>query len=413
MRLIHTVRIGVLGVAFLTLGVAAFGQVVFDTLSLGAGYSEQVWYSMQNGAIHSQPRANWHIAFESGTFGTGIRLNSAAGTLAWAYPGDTSAWATFDTTGMATWAALYDSDTAWATGAFNRYQDGFDIGWGIYNPITHNIIGDSLFLLQLPNGDYRKFWVKSLIGGAYQIRYASLDNSVDHTHAIAKAPYTTKNFGYFDLISGTELDREPASTDWDLTFTSYTGFVPVPYTVTGALQNVGVSVAEAYPIADPMTENNFQAYPFSSWINTIGYDWKSFAGMWTLQDSLAYFVQTNQGAVWRLVFTGFGGSSNGQIILGKELLAATALDESSVAPSLLVYPNPAVDQVQVLLPEAMQEPTEWLLVDAMGRIAARQHWTGGRLARLSLSNIPSGFYSVQLMGDGGLLGSQSISVFHP
>jgi hypothetical protein len=159
-----------------------------------------------------------------------------------------------------------------------------------------------------------------------------------------------------------------------------------------------------------MTEANFAAYSFSHWINTIGYDWKSYAGAWNLKDSLVYFVQTAQGEVWRLVFTGFGGSTNGQIVLGKELLATTALTPAKGPALFSVYPNPAVDRVQVEVPPAMEIPTAWSLWDAMGRQVATGSWAFGRTLSVDLSSVPSGCYYLQLAQNSRILGSRALWV---
>ena len=80
-----------------------------------------------------------------------------------------------------------------------------------------------------------------------------------------------------DLIQ----DREPLSSDWDITFTKYSTDYPtqqgtMPYSVTGVLQNNGIEVAEANNIASPSTYTNYNGHSFLTDINEIGYDWKYY-----------------------------------------------------------------------------------------------------------------------------------------
>ena len=57
---------------------------------------------------------------------------------------------------------------------------------------------------------------------------------------------------------------------------------------------------------------------FQSKINVIGADWKNFDqanNRWSLVDSTAYFIKTANGKIYKIIFTGFGGSAN--TIVGK------------------------------------------------------------------------------------------------
>ncbi len=333
-------------IVFATINVTN-AQVVTDTVSLGASYANQKWYSLQNDEQGTAPKSNWDIAFDCSGFGSSVYINSAIGTLLWKYPtADTSGWSTLDTTGLSTWPKLYNSDTSWTFGAFEQginFSNPYDIGWGIYSAITHYVTGDSLFVIKLASGAYKKIWIQLLASSVYTFRYANLDGTSDTTVSLAKSGYTGKNFGYYSLQTNSALDREPLSADWDLIFTQYTAFIPTPYTVSGILHNNGVTVAHVEPIANPVAYVNWSAHTYSTAINEIGYDWKTYSGVWTLDDSLVYFVKTNAGDVWKIIPTGFGGSSNGNYIFSKEKLSAVGIkDETGNTNAILsVYPNPS------------------------------------------------------------------------
>lgn len=321
-------------------------QVTIDTVAVGAGYANQVWYSLPNDNQGSAAKNNWDLAFDCGGQGGAIHFNSITGANLWGYPGgDTSTWATLDTAGIKTWMTRWNSDTSWSMGAFNRYANAgnpFDMGWGVYSMITHIVTGDSLYVMKLANGAYKKLRIVELASGTYTFRYANLNGSNDTTVQIVKSNYTGKNFAYYSIQNNVALDREPASANWDLVFTQYTTFIPVAYTVTGILQNKGVKVAQAKPINTPTVYVNYSAHTFVTAINEIGYDWKIFSGTYVIEDSLVYFVKRSNGDIWKVIPTGFGGSANGNNIFSKELISSTGISESgALIANMAVSPNPS------------------------------------------------------------------------
>ncbi len=101
--------------------------VITDTVAIGAGYANQVWYSLANDEQGSAAKNNWDIAFGTGAMGSTIMINSITGTTLFQYKGgDTTQWATLDTAGITTWQKLYNSDTSWAKGAFSENTVGND-----------------------------------------------------------------------------------------------------------------------------------------------------------------------------------------------------------------------------------------------------------------------------------------------
>ena len=98
--------------------------VVTDTVMLGAGYTNQVWYSLGNDEQGSASKNNWDLAFDVVNIMSSIHINSASGAMLWNYPkGDKSAWASVDTNGLSTWNPRYNTDTSWAVGAMGAYAD--------------------------------------------------------------------------------------------------------------------------------------------------------------------------------------------------------------------------------------------------------------------------------------------------
>jgi len=327
-------------------------QAVVDTVSVGASYANNVWYSLANDEQGSAPKNNWDLAFDVSGFGSTIHINSVGGVMIWKYPkNDTAGWGSVDTTGIGAWTARWNSDTSWAYGAIGRYanpSDPFDLDWGKYNMTTHTVIGDSIFIVKLGDGSYRKLWIESLVSNVYNIKYANLDGTGAQTVAFDKTTYGGKNFGYYSLVNNTALNREPATANWDLVFGQYSALIPSAYTVTGVLNNVGIETALDSSVANVTTFNTWAPLTFHPEINTIGYDWKTFGGTsYTIEDSTVYFLKQATGDVWKIIMTGFGGSSNGNIIFSKEKVYTNTTGAPGVAAtttSVAIYPNPAVSQ---------------------------------------------------------------------
>lgn len=374
-------------------------QPTQETISLNPGYADQVWYSLDQGETARASAYEWHLAFEVANFGFSIRVNNARGVECYAYPGPVSDFETLDTTHIGQWPTLINSDTSWSYGALSRYQSGFDIGWGNYNLTTHTIAGDSLYVLRLPSGEVFKLFVEKLVGGTYTYRYATIDNSTDVTTTVTKGDFPDKRFVYVNLLTQQTLDREPVLSNWDLLFTTYitaiqAGPTKVAYPVSGILHREGVEVAEAYPVPDPSSYSDYTAHAFAHEINTIGYDWKSFAGTWTLQDSLVYFVKLENGNIWKLRFTAFGGSSTGDFTFEKEPVVVTGVEETTTNPLVQLYPNPARDVLHLVLDQPAATPYQLQVVNTQGQVVHHQllDQQGLTTYTLPVADLPSGMY---------------------
>ena len=125
----------------LLLGTSILGaqaQTTDETVSVGAGYANDVYYSLENGEVASIPRNNWDVGFSVAKYGSTIITNGGTGAALYQYPnGSAASWETMDTTGLHTWDILYNSQSSWSEGAFSRNESS----WGEYSTITHFITG--------------------------------------------------------------------------------------------------------------------------------------------------------------------------------------------------------------------------------------------------------------------------------
>jgi hypothetical protein len=409
MMKVNTMKRSILLSAFLLLLLDVMGQAVTETVAIGAGYSNQTWYGLSSGTTTSAPKAEWDIALDLSPQGSSILFNGVTGAMLWAYPhADTAGWATIDTAGIGGWAARWNSDTSWAMGACSRYlnpSNPFDLDWGVYSTLTHYVTGDSLYVVKLASGDYKKLWIRQLATGIYAFTHADLSGANTVDQYIPKSAYAGKTFVYYSLQNDAILDREPAATDWDLLFTQYTAFIPTAYNVTGVLVQAGCEVAQVSGVGDVNTYANWGAATFETPMNGIGYDWKAFTGTWAIEDSLLYFVRKPSGEVWKLVFTGFGGSATGEFQFTKELMNPTAIDApQAVDATLGLYPNPARGQAAHLY-YALEKPCRAAQVtihDLTGKTVWQQAAAGATGAHVVTlpQDIAQGMYVVRLALDG-------------
>jgi hypothetical protein len=375
------------------------------TVTTAPGNQEQTFFKLSDETATTRPQAEWDLAFEiNGGFSAGVLVNTAKGMLVYQAPYAVADWNTVDTNGLASsWTELQNSDTSWSWGALNQGISGeFDLGWGIYNMITHVVVGDSIYVVKTSAGDWKKLRIDALGAGTYSFTYAALDGSAPQTGSIAKADYTGKNFAYWSFDTNAAVDREPLSADWDLVFTKYITNVGMWYGVTGALQNKGVGVVQVNGLPpDEVTDP--WASAFDPLINTIGYDWKVFdMGTFTyvIDDSLIYFVKDIPGNVWKIVFTAYGGSSTGDITFTKDLMSAAGVTENPQSAQLFsVFPNPVTGGSAQIVIDAPAGKADLTIMDMNGRTVKQDVFSnaGGLTGRIiDLRGMAPGLYTLRL-----------------
>lgn len=388
-------------VAALSFGSAVFAQTrANDSVIINPGYTNQVFYDLSTSSVASVSNTNWELAFQVSGFEAAIYVNGKNNTKLYNALKDTTHWAsitTADTAGLiAPWNQCFNSDTSWRKGAFNQGIDlsnPFDLGWGVYDMNTHAVVGDSLYFLQLGNGTVKKLWIHALAGGAYMFSYANLDGTNQVDAMVNKANYTNQIFGYYSIAADSALAREPQKTTWDLAFQQYYAVTPFPYKVVGVLQNEGVLAQKVYPV-DTATMN-YTVANFNHLINTIGFDWKSFdmnTNSWVIADSTVYFIQDRNNTIWKVIFTGFGGSASGKIKFSKEQvltnIGINTLDKSNC----YVYPTLAASTINVVHADNARQIS---ILNQLGQVIKTQN-ASSIVNSIDVSELTSGIYFVQV-----------------
>ena len=172
------------------------------------------------------------------------------------------------------------------------------------------------------------------------------------------------------------------------------------YGVTGALSNVGYSVAKAEGV--PVADADYTEETFEEAINTIGYDWKSFnmdTYLYDIEEDLSYFVRKDAtGEIWKINFTGFSGSSTGDIEFDTEVVSSLGIDGLSSSNTFTLYPNPSKQRVVNLIYEISSDELlgKGAVLDMNGLVVYDFSLENGGLRNktLNLEHLASGAYIV-------------------
>ena len=383
-----------------------------QTISLQPSYTNQSFFSLENGEVANLANTDWDLAFSTATMSSSIRINGGMGTELYLYPlGDTTDWNSFNSSNISSWLPIHNSDTNWFLGAFDKNSTSmFDMGWGMYSMITHYVTGDSLYAIKTVGGNWKKLWIQQLANDEYSFKYANLDGSNEINTTVQKTNYTDKNFVYFSLDQNVILDREPISQDWDITFTKYiTPVQGMAYGVTGVLSNDGVHVAQADNIPDPNSYNDYSQHPMMTEINSIGYDWKSFdmsTFSYSVEPYRCYFVKDLQDKVWRIIFISFEGSSTGNIEFNaQEMTSSTSISQlQSDISTFEIYPNPITDNNLTIVFDNSSSISELNIFDVTGKNIYNEIFNskGFQAKSINLSNLNNGVYIVSLSSKGSI-----------
>lgn len=346
-----------------------------DTITMSAGYANEVYYSMANGTVLTSSRNTWDIAFRTAKMSSGIIINDGKDVVLYTYPNaDTSGWSTLDTNGLSAWPKMYNDPNDWENGAFSRNaKDHPDYGWAIYNSVTHDLIGDSLFVIKLRDGSFRKLWIikKHSAGATFTFRYANLDGTNQKDTLLDFSG--DKNFDYvgYSIQTNERVDFQAPRADWDILFTKYMSVQPngSPYPVTGVLSHDSLKVKNFQPV-----DLSYSDWGVGSWDSTrssIGWNWKVFSNetfQYEIIDSSVYFIRAMNGDIYKLYFTSFAGSSTGKISFMKERVAGVGIYEKPANEmNVAVYPNPAKERIKLYITGKSGEDLSVVLTDLSGR----------------------------------------------
>lgn len=338
-------------------GTIALAQVPMlpQQVIMGTGYANEVYYQFTTFNTFETPRNAWDLSFKTSSASAAVLINDGNNAVLWAYPyADTSGWATVDTFGLYMYEPQFNDPDNWENGAFNRHSAGYpNYGWGVYNPATQIITGDSIFVMMLADGSWKKVWIvqKNTVENTWLIRYANLDGSDFQEISLDCDAYTTKDMVGFNMQTNLPVNYQPVKESWDILFTKYMAWHPsgAPVIVTGVLSNPAILAKKFYPV-DPEFNDWWEA-PWDSSRSTIGWDWKYFnlsTFTYSILDSMVFYVWEQSGSVYRLKFTGFEGTSTGVIDFGIAIVMGVGIgDNGQSLAQIRLWPNPASDILNI------------------------------------------------------------------
>lgn len=391
-----------------------------DSVSLGAGYANDVYYSFKNGVVSTQLGATWHIAFATRPAAPPTNVLRSTTIIAnegrnvQIYKSNQYNFAGFDTTGYRTWNAMHNSDSSWDVGAFNAdliRSNPFHYGWGAYNMNNHDVEGEGfVYLLRITkifqgrttDSAFKLIKIEKLaFDTQWVFHMANMDGSDSSQFTISKAAFNGKLFAYFDVMNKQVVDREPTAP-WDLYFTRYGAFYTqfgqtVFSTNTGALSHPTLLSARLKGM--PNDSVKIANAIFNNKITTIGTDWKINPGPgqpnFAIIDSNVYFARLANNEQFRMVFKSFDGSSNGRIrfYVSKEA-DYVGLFEAKNYQTVAMYPNPASSFVNVQVGAGNHTI---VVFDITGKALINQ--TATDTTTIDVSTLNKGLYFLQVDGN--------------
>ncbi len=410
-------------------GAQSAGAWSVDTIKMGAGYANDVYYHMHNGSVKTEVNNNWHIGFVGGIDrSVSVIANHVAGGVMVADMG-LSAAAKFgqnlvaDTPGVIA-NALYNDLTTWENGAFNMNQSGFpNYGWGDYDMTTHNVTGDKIYLVKVGAAAYQ-VWIEEFIsiganmGWTFHIADIDGSNKKDKTELVGTT-YSNKLFMYYDINNDVIRDREPVNSTWDFMFTRYMDEVApgMMYPVTGVLNNQKLNVAVVTPV-DPDT-TYYHEEPMDTVNNSIGYAWKTFnmnTNMYEVDSMTTYFVRSKDGGLYQFEFVYATGSSVAEYAIRKRMIEfPTAVNEVvASAETMNIYPNPAATEANVVINTNGAKEAQLFISDMAGRTVLHSTVSlkdGLNALKVNTSAYPAGNYIINVVNGQNRM-AQKLNVQH-
>src|SRR5690606_29981769 len=131
--------------------------------------------------------------------------------------------------------------------------------------------------------------------------------------------------------------------------------------------------------------------------NIIGYDWKSFNGTtYVVADSTVYFVIDRHAHKWKIVFTGFGGSANGNFYFDQYDLGPLSVNDVKTVDVVSLYPNPATDNTSLVLTTTKNQQAEINIKDIRGESVYKINHQSAviQLIKIPTAGFAAGIYEV-------------------
>lgn len=424
---------GIIATAIFGLVASLGAQSSTDTVTMGTGYANQIFFNLQDGKQHNSSIANWHIAHTTLAMDNAIRLNHAAGVFAYIYPnGDNGAYNSFDTTGWSTWHMPYNDMKDETKGALNQQTDPnnqWDFSWGVYDASSHEVVGDSLYLITVGMGAEMKLYkfmpIKQDKMGNFIFEFGPLDDVAGEPDTIKTSMAYGGMFKYFNFTEDKQVSIEPQNESWHLNFNRYYDLVQNPrgpgmvmYPTTGAESFRGLEIAHVDGIDFSELVSNPNDYisiakedtsiasghGFNTGLTRVGGDWKAFDGRGfsvVPQKNYIAKIETSTGfEYWGFHFLSFEGQSTGAMNLERAKLGELASVTNAKLTTVGLFPNPASDMVWVSVNNGSLETVNVLSTSGQ-KVASHDNLQTNRF-QLPIETLTSGQYIIETIHSNGI-----------
>jgi len=272
------------------------GNVILNSYEMGVDYRRNAYYDFEtNTFVKEHLKTDWDLGFETGTNGWHIVLNTSKSMAAGESP-------------LSDFAAISNTDdVTWRNDAPSWNLDSTAIGdWQNFTGVYVIDLGYSYTQAHL---GYCKLEIQAVDDDSYTIHYAKLDGTEEMTVEVPKDD-EDYNFSFYSFDTHTMADIEPKKEEWDVVFRQYTHLFNgnFAYLVNGVVSNTNsVEVAEIFDKEfTDVTFEDVANVSFSSDVDIIGYDWKTFTGNgFETHPEKVYIVKTTEGLYYKLRFIDF------------------------------------------------------------------------------------------------------------
>lgn len=96
--------------------------------------------------------------------------------------------------------------------------------------------------------------------------------------------------------------------------------------------------------------------------------------------------------------TGSGGTTNQGIQQPYEIFVTSGIEAANINLSASVFPNPALDFINLSLENAEMKGMSYTLIDVMGKIIT-QHKLNNRQTSISMKELDSGIYFIKVLNN--------------
>lgn len=274
------------------------GDAITNSVDMLSDYRNQLYFDLKtNSVVGSNEKTEWDLAFESGSTGNHIFINTAKSMFI-AQTNESFASKT-DTIGL---------NWKWETANGHIDSTAFE-GWST----TDLFIIDFGYSFDGSHLGFGKLKIVELTTTSWDIEYSKLNETIPHQITLQKNDLYNASFFTFSA-GGSIVNIEPPKADWDICFTQYThifyGLEDTPYLVSGAtLNRYKAEASENFE--DEYLSINFETIlnsPTSYIKDIIGYDWKFFdfeVGKYTIDPTQNFIIKSTEGIYYKLHFIDF------------------------------------------------------------------------------------------------------------